>query len=62
MPADQAGAAMETLLGSVAFTLFVAAQVLPVITVQAAQTEDRCGRSSCEPDDHRTRFIWQSGT
>ena len=52
---------MVTLQGTIAFVLFVAAQVLAVIAVQAAQTDDRCKRSSCEPDDHRTKFIWSSG-
>jgi hypothetical protein len=45
---------METFLGSVAFALFVTAQLLAVIAVQAAQTDHRRGQSWFEPNDHRT--------
>ena len=45
---------METFLGSVAFALFVTAQLVAVIAVQAAQTDDRRRRSWFEPDDQRT--------
>src|SRR5262245_15426430 len=52
---------METLLGSIAFALFVTAQVLAVIAVHAAQTEVRGWRSSCKPDDHQTGPGWHLG-
>jgi hypothetical protein len=37
------------------------AQILAVIAVQAARSEDGVAQSSFRPDDHRTRLIWWSG-